>query len=187
MTALHPPQDQRVSNSQRPHQGMNAQGYGAPQGPHDHSALQSTQNREQNSKSDYRTGCDVLISDVERSTGDWKRQQSCARRDGCPPCFRFLKTFNTQAPARQQHQENRRKVPAKDHHVKRQMRSADTGGDQFVEKGQSRMIEEKLGTERIQVRIEQLLDARSIDLSVFNSGVIPVDEQSSTSKKNKPK
>jgi hypothetical protein len=115
-----------------------------------------------------------LVRDVQSSACNRNRQQGSYRADGCPTCFGFLKTFGAQFPTGVQSQECRNDVPDENAQIKRKVRYADAGGNQFIKQGQAGVVEEKFGAKWIEVGIQELFDARKVDLCIFCASMITV-------------
>ena len=123
-----------------------------------------------------RTCIEVLVHDVKRRARSRHRHQGCNQPSTAPRRPLRSKTKPPQLPTSNKECKNAGTVPSEKHPLQRQMRDTDRPCDQIGEQSQSRMRSEKTVVNRIELRIQQLLDSRNVDFCIFYERMIAVHQ-----------
>ena len=141
------------------------------------SSIECRRDGSKNSGGRKGAGVQVLVHQIQRSTGNWKSEECRHGRDCGPPGRPLGKTMAGDPPASPQNQENNQDVPGQDDHRQRQMAQPDCARDQLVENGRLQLQSEEVRVVRIERGIQIMLDGGEVDSVVFSAGVIAVDQE----------
>jgi hypothetical protein len=152
----------------------------------DRAPLKDINHGEEQKRRRERARVHVLIHDEECGAGDRQREKGGDKRYAGPIRGGLREASAAEAKTTEEHEKNACQMPEKRDPWKREMRRSHDSGDGLMEQRDANVEEEKIGVERIKLRMDQFFDGGQIHRHVFDAVVIATDQHRGRGEHQKP-